>query len=432
MYSKIYIPSEETPPHPVGESTGARSEHLPVLPTSTAAPLSQQEYYWLTHFDSLQPEELVYQRGMIKETHGDSAGALLDYDAASTLQPSNPVYLNAKIRMKRVLFPQDSALITAEYFQLFMSVATDPLIHPVKSLRQLKEYYQSLTCLKGCLQIMPENAALLGEMETLLQNMAAIASQKNYSQIPQLNCTPEQLMQSRVQYNRERKQFAFGILNLNALIQLAPEKAEYYSERGLLYLHLEIYEEALKNSNRAIELDPLNDRNYYYRSIIYQKLAQYDQALSDTTHAIHLRGEIWEYLEQRGIIYGQLGSFDDALNDLNRAVEISSATPYLLTQLGIIKEFRGDHSGALEEFRRALDLDPDNQALLTRCHHAYFNSQPLTTPFLLPEVSFQEERQQHTNNCVYLDSFGFFNAQETLPGDRQSVPNFEAKRDGPH
>ncbi|MGR3177709.1 MAG: tetratricopeptide repeat protein [Candidatus Anammoxibacter sp.] len=69
-------------------------------------------------------------------------------------------------------------------------------------------------------------------------------------------------------------------------IELDPNDAIAYSNRGVSYNDLKEYEKAIIDCTKAIELDPNDAITYYNRGISYSSLKEHEKVISDYTKAI--------------------------------------------------------------------------------------------------------------------------------------------------
>lgn len=77
--------------------------------------------------------------------------------------------------------------------------------------------------------------------------------------------------------NRNRQEQK--IKEINLAIELSPQCAFSYNERGIAYFELGLFDRAVSDRDRAIELDPTYAAPYYNKAIACEKLGQIMQAL---------------------------------------------------------------------------------------------------------------------------------------------------------
>ena len=95
------------------------------------------------------------------------------------------------------------------------------------------------------------------------------------------------------------------------------------------------YEVVMSDLNKTIELAPDFAYAYYNRGRLYFDLKDYSAALADYTKAINLYGDFAEAYFNRGLIYIFLGNNAAGISDLSKAGELGLANSY-----NIIKRFR--------------------------------------------------------------------------------------------
>jgi len=70
---------------------------------------------------------------------------------------------------------------------------------------------------------------------------------------------------------------------LTRMIELNPEDAKTYNNRGVAYAELSQYENAINDYTKAIEIDYRYAETYYNRGNSYVELNQYENAINDYT-----------------------------------------------------------------------------------------------------------------------------------------------------
>jgi tetratricopeptide (TPR) repeat protein len=116
--------------------------------------------------------------------------------------------------------------------------------------------------------------------------------------------------------------------DLDRAIELAPDLAVAWRDRGAVRVLRGDLAGALKDLDRAIELDPKDAASFVGRA-----------------HALFLRGEDAH-----------------ALKDLDRAIELEPGAAGPFVSRGGIEEHLGDDKAALADFTRAIELDPKEAA----------------------------------------------------------------------
>ena len=106
---------------------------------------------------------------------------------------------------------------------------------------------------------------------------------------------------------KELNDYTEGINVHNTIINLLPNDAEQYANRGLLYHFLNDHQQSLDDFNQAVALEPTNGYRYASRAFIKDHTGDHEGAIADYTKAIELDSEDEVSLNNRGIIEEKLG-----------------------------------------------------------------------------------------------------------------------------
>jgi tetratricopeptide (TPR) repeat protein len=127
-----------------------------------------------------------------------------------------------------------------------------------------------------------------------------------------------------------------AIVDLTKAIALDPSMAQAYSNRGLAKLGLEDDNGALADCNKAIELDPDLAEAYYCRGFAKSHFQDYRGAIADFTQIIfNSSGSTAEWLISnaylgRGLAKVQSSDINGACLDWKKAGKLGSETAYEL------------------------------------------------------------------------------------------------------
>lgn len=120
-----------------------------------------------------------------------------------------------------------------------------------------------------------------------------------------------------------QQQYEQAIKDYDKVIELNPNDANAYLNRGNAYGNLGQYDQAIKNYDKAIELNP-NDANAYVgRSNAYYHLGQKERAIQDSNKVIELDPNNDMAYNNRGWGYFELGQYDQAIQYFDKALELN-------------------------------------------------------------------------------------------------------------
>lgn len=118
----------------------------------------------------------------------------------------------------------------------------------------------------------------------------------------------------------------------NELIEHDSKNAKYYSERGVVFFHLQQKKESLFDMDKAVELEPTNSYRYSSRAYIRGHFKMLNEAIEDYRKAIDLDPD-------DAIAYNNLGLLEEQLGYQQRARESFSKADLLAkTQIDGRKE----------------------------------------------------------------------------------------------
>ena len=154
--------------------------------------------------------------------------------------------------------------------------------------------------------------------------------------------------------------FQEAIESYNKAIQIKPDYAEAYSNRGIALKELGELEEAVESCNKAIQIKPDYAEAYYNRGIALKDLGQLEEAIESYNKAIQIKPDCADTYNNRGIALKEIGQLREAVESYNKAIQIKPdcAGAYYnrgnaLKDLGRLKE-------AVNSFQQSLQLDPND------------------------------------------------------------------------
>jgi tetratricopeptide (TPR) repeat protein len=148
---------------------------------------------------------------------------------------------------------------------------------------------------------------------------------------------------------------------LNAFMKAAeinPDNSWAYIDAGWALNSLGDHSQALKQLDKAAAMDPGNPWVYVNRASSYNFLLNFPQALQDAEKAVVLAPDaFWPYFE-RGWAYIGLGSYDRALADLNKAAQLDPKNSAVYRMRAWAHSGRGDKRQTMADLDRSVEFDP--------------------------------------------------------------------------
>lgn len=151
-----------------------------------------------------------------------------------------------------------------------------------------------------------------------------------------------------------------GIQNYTQAIQLNPNNAEVYYQRGNANYDLGNLEAAREDYTQAIRLNSNHAKAYHNRGLVQADLTNYRAAIDDYNQAILLNPNDAAAYEKRGQAYFALNDYKEAIEDYTQAIRLNhqDATAYI--NRGLARSAAGDKQGALADYTQAIRIDPNS------------------------------------------------------------------------
>ncbi|MBI4648851.1 MAG: tetratricopeptide repeat protein, partial [Bacteroidia bacterium] len=170
---------------------------------------------------------------------------------------------------------------------------------------------------------------------------------------------------------KESKAYKFFINALNAetnqeqiklytnIINLKPDFAEAYINRGIGYRKSGDYNKAIQDYSKVIEIKPDYAEAYNNRGIAYDDSGDYNKAIQDYSKVIEIKPDYAEAYINRGNAYNKSGDYDKAIQDYSKAIEIKPDFAEAYINRGIAYYKLGVYDKAIQDYSKAIEIKPD-------------------------------------------------------------------------
>lgn len=140
-------------------------------------------------------------------------------------------------------------------------------------------------------------------------------------------------------------------------IEIQPNYAEAYLNRGLGYLELQKFAESLRDFNTCLGLDENLYETYFARAYLNSYINNYEDAITDYNKYISLMPDDARGYVNRGNVRGLMEDPLGAIDDFTTAIELDPENINAFISRGTDKGILGDYEGAIEDFTSAINLD---------------------------------------------------------------------------
>ncbi len=124
--------------------------------------------------------------------------------------------------------------------------------------------------------------------------------------------------------NKLLKQKYDNLKHLSKLIKRNPRNTDVLYQRGILYIQLKKFSEALSDFNQILVVEPKNDLVYCKMAELKIDLADYHSVISDLNIATEINPNNYSSYFNRGTAFKRLNCLDKALYDYTKTIELNT------------------------------------------------------------------------------------------------------------
>jgi tetratricopeptide (TPR) repeat protein len=318
-------------------------------------------------------KEYTYQAG--DEDSRNSSRTIALREVKRLLLEQLGIYLESQTEVKNFQMTKDqittltAGIVSADVIEdkwdgkaywLKAKITANPqdVIKAVDNLRKDRDKVKELEELrKKSEELLKENERLNTELKIAKGGTKQEAAQAYKQNIDNLSATEwfERGYELSISGNNTDAVKAFSMV-----IELNPQYAGAYNNKGIAYAKLGNYQQAIKDYNKAIELNPQDAKAYNNRGVAYDNLGNYQQAIKDYNKAIELNPQNAEPYINRGGAYGILGNYQQAVKNYNKAIELNPQYADAYYMRGVSYGKLDNDQQAIKDYSKAIELNPQN------------------------------------------------------------------------
>ena len=207
--------------------------------------------------------------------------------------------------------------------------------------------------------VVSQAASLLDEANARYQEGDFAQAVELYGKVLELEPQNAIAYNQRGNAYRQMEQYALCINDYTQAIQYAAspaERATYYANRGAAYALQGDIQRALDDFGQAIAQNPDFARAYESRAALYAQLGNYAQAIADYTTFLNLKPDTPTGFVQRAQAYANAGDLQAAIRDYTQAIALQPMASAYFNRGELYRKL-GDPADALADYAQALQLD---------------------------------------------------------------------------
>jgi tetratricopeptide (TPR) repeat protein len=140
---------------------------------------------------------------------------------------------------------------------------------------------------------------------------------------------------------------------------IADATPSYYIGLGKVAFDASRFGDAVRLYTCGIDLQPNYAPAYVDRGYAYAALADSDSALADYKKALELDDKLVSAYNNRGALYTRLGNFGLAINDFTLVISLDPNNAVAYNNRGVVHAAEKNYDLAIADFQQAIKLDPN-------------------------------------------------------------------------
>jgi tetratricopeptide (TPR) repeat protein len=178
--------------------------------------------------------------------------------------------------------------------------------------------------------------------------------------LPNIFKSEKQIVKEILNQAKAKQDLRETIALYTQAIEIDPNNASVYFDRGNAYYNLGDYNTAIDDWTQAIKINPKLAEAYYNRGVAYADLGDYNTAIDDWTQAIKIDPKNTRAYNNRGYAYYNLGDYNTAIDDWTQAIKIDPNNANAYNNRANAYEKLGDTDKAIADYTQAIKIDPNN------------------------------------------------------------------------
>ncbi len=150
-----------------------------------------------------------------------------------------------------------------------------------------------------------------------------------------------------------------AISDYSQTIYLQPDFSPAYLNRGNIFQDSGEFEKAIQDYSKTIKLDPKNKLAFNFRANCYKKVSNFEEAINDYNRAIELDPKYAMAFLDRADAYQDSGRDTEAIKDYNKALELNPDLAQAYNHRGMSYKNLGMYQESIKDHKKAIEIKPN-------------------------------------------------------------------------
>ena len=170
----------------------------------------------------------------------------------------------------------------------------------------------------------------------------------------------DDFLQAGYYFNTIDKDFLQAIVCYDQALDIKPDYADAWNNKGNSLANLKRYEEAIACYDRALDIKPDYAYAWNNKGSSLANLKRYEEAIACYDRALDIKPDYADAWNNKGISLANLKRYEEAVACYDRALEIDPEFVDALYNKGILMKFLKRYEEALDCYDRAIEIDRNN------------------------------------------------------------------------
>ncbi len=207
--------------------------------------------------------------------------------------------------------------------------------------------------------------------DVTIEQFASYFNQSNVSDVSKAAFNKSKYADDLFSQAYQEKEPDNAIKLYNEVIDLSPNNAAAFNNRGILFFNKKDYDKSIDDYDRAIKIDPKYALAYNNRGTSWYDKGNTDAALADYSKSIEMDPTYSLAYSNRGILLAGRGEYEKAIEDYNLGIKYNNKDEIIFRDRGQAWLKLKNYEKALADYEMANRLKPGDPIIVNALANAY-------------------------------------------------------------